>query len=247
MYCIFCMSMLCILIFWTVETHNLHSLHTILSTGSPLKPQSYDYVYRCIKNNVLLGSISGCFFFFFYSDALILSLCSSFVGFLKMYWIALTCKKRKKKSSNTAWTQTKRGWGIERKFSLKTRSCHSDKLRRTLVFPRSPQIYTKTIPFSTLLCWQSKRILSAWLTDALRVHHTRRHEKQQSSCYEGPPPKMHWCIHTHTPALPQWHPSWRMIHKRIHYSENDVSESLINSLFQRYFLDFTVTLKTKAW
>ncbi|RVE67892.1 hypothetical protein OJAV_G00086360 [Oryzias javanicus] len=41
------------------ETHNLQSLHTILSTGSPLKPQSYDFVYRCIKNNVLLGSISG--------------------------------------------------------------------------------------------------------------------------------------------------------------------------------------------
>uniref|UniRef100_A0A8C7P626 Acetoacetyl-CoA synthetase n=1 Tax=Oncorhynchus mykiss TaxID=8022 RepID=A0A8C7P626_ONCMY len=35
------------------------TLHTILSTGSPLKPQSYEYVYRCIKNNVLLGSISG--------------------------------------------------------------------------------------------------------------------------------------------------------------------------------------------
>ncbi|XP_026178341.1 acetoacetyl-CoA synthetase isoform X1 [Mastacembelus armatus] len=42
-----------------METHNLLSLHTILSTGSPLKPQSYDYVYRCIKSNVLLGSISG--------------------------------------------------------------------------------------------------------------------------------------------------------------------------------------------
>uniref|UniRef100_UPI0037E76465 acetoacetyl-CoA synthetase n=1 Tax=Semicossyphus pulcher TaxID=241346 RepID=UPI0037E76465 len=41
------------------ETHNLQSLHTILSTGSPLKPMSYEYVYRCIKNNVLLGSISG--------------------------------------------------------------------------------------------------------------------------------------------------------------------------------------------
>ncbi|XP_061528732.1 acetoacetyl-CoA synthetase isoform X2 [Phycodurus eques] len=41
------------------ETHNLQSLHTILSTGSPLKPQSYDYVYRCIKSDVLLGSISG--------------------------------------------------------------------------------------------------------------------------------------------------------------------------------------------
>uniref|UniRef100_A0A8C4NUZ3 Acetoacetyl-CoA synthetase n=1 Tax=Dicentrarchus labrax TaxID=13489 RepID=A0A8C4NUZ3_DICLA len=43
----------------TGETHNLQSLHTILSTGSPLKPQSYDYVFRCIKSNVLLGSISG--------------------------------------------------------------------------------------------------------------------------------------------------------------------------------------------
>nr|XP_006640209.1 PREDICTED: acetoacetyl-CoA synthetase [Lepisosteus oculatus] len=41
------------------ETHNLQTLHTILSTGSPLKPQSYEYVYRCIKGSVLLGSISG--------------------------------------------------------------------------------------------------------------------------------------------------------------------------------------------
>uniref|UniRef100_A0AAV2MMR3 Uncharacterized protein n=1 Tax=Knipowitschia caucasica TaxID=637954 RepID=A0AAV2MMR3_KNICA len=42
-----------------METHSLQSLHTILSTGSPLKPQSYDYVFHCIKRNVLLGSISG--------------------------------------------------------------------------------------------------------------------------------------------------------------------------------------------
>lgn len=42
-----------------METHNLHTLHTILSTGSPLKAQSYEYVYRCIKSSVLLGSISG--------------------------------------------------------------------------------------------------------------------------------------------------------------------------------------------
>lgn len=42
-----------------METHSLQSLHTILSTGSPLKPLSYDYVYECIKRNVLLGSISG--------------------------------------------------------------------------------------------------------------------------------------------------------------------------------------------
>ncbi|XP_060763557.1 acetoacetyl-CoA synthetase isoform X2 [Neoarius graeffei] len=41
------------------DTHSLQSLHTILSTGSPLKPQSYEYVYNCIKHNVLLGSISG--------------------------------------------------------------------------------------------------------------------------------------------------------------------------------------------
>lgn len=41
------------------ETHSLQSLHTILSTGSPLKPQSYEYVYHCIKHNVLLASISG--------------------------------------------------------------------------------------------------------------------------------------------------------------------------------------------
>uniref|UniRef100_A0A8C4TDG8 Acetoacetyl-CoA synthetase n=1 Tax=Erpetoichthys calabaricus TaxID=27687 RepID=A0A8C4TDG8_ERPCA len=41
------------------ETHNLQTLHTILSTGSTLKPQSYDYVYKHIKSNVLVGSISG--------------------------------------------------------------------------------------------------------------------------------------------------------------------------------------------
>ncbi|KAI2664899.1 Acetoacetyl-CoA synthetase [Labeo rohita] len=44
----------------TANTHNLQTLHTLLSTGSPLKPQSYEYVYSCIKNNVLLGSISAC-------------------------------------------------------------------------------------------------------------------------------------------------------------------------------------------
>ncbi|EFB19405.1 hypothetical protein PANDA_000958, partial [Ailuropoda melanoleuca] len=41
------------------ETHSLQTLHTILSTGSPLKAQSYDYVYSCVKSGVLLGSISG--------------------------------------------------------------------------------------------------------------------------------------------------------------------------------------------
>lgn len=42
-----------------METHSLQTLRTILSTGSPLKAQSYDYVYKCIKSSVLLGSISG--------------------------------------------------------------------------------------------------------------------------------------------------------------------------------------------
>ncbi|XP_055095040.1 acetoacetyl-CoA synthetase isoform X1 [Symphalangus syndactylus] len=42
-----------------VETHSLQMLHTILSTGSPLKAQSYEYVYRCVKSSILLGSISG--------------------------------------------------------------------------------------------------------------------------------------------------------------------------------------------
>jgi acetoacetyl-CoA synthetase len=41
------------------ETHKLLQLKTILSTGSPLAPESYDYVYRDIKDRVLLASISG--------------------------------------------------------------------------------------------------------------------------------------------------------------------------------------------
>ena len=41
------------------ETHKLKYLHTVLSTGSPLTPQQYDYVYKCIKSDVLLGSITG--------------------------------------------------------------------------------------------------------------------------------------------------------------------------------------------
>lgn len=41
------------------ETHKLIHLKTILSTGSPLAPESYDYVYRDIKERVLLASISG--------------------------------------------------------------------------------------------------------------------------------------------------------------------------------------------
>jgi len=41
------------------NTHKLQTLHTILSTGSPLTPKSYEYVYNKIKSDLLLGSISG--------------------------------------------------------------------------------------------------------------------------------------------------------------------------------------------
>ena len=40
-------------------SHSLQSLKAICSTGSPLTPKSYDYVYRDIKANLLLASISG--------------------------------------------------------------------------------------------------------------------------------------------------------------------------------------------
>ncbi len=39
--------------------HDLSSLRTILSTGSPLAPESFDYVYREIGGDLLLASISG--------------------------------------------------------------------------------------------------------------------------------------------------------------------------------------------
>ena len=35
------------------------TLETIFSTGSPLAPESFDYVYQCIKEDVCLSSISG--------------------------------------------------------------------------------------------------------------------------------------------------------------------------------------------
>ena len=41
------------------ETHELEDLKAILSTGSPLLPESFDYVYRQIKADVQLSSISG--------------------------------------------------------------------------------------------------------------------------------------------------------------------------------------------
>ena len=41
------------------ESHKLLSLKTILSTGSPLADESFDYVYRDVKERVMLSSISG--------------------------------------------------------------------------------------------------------------------------------------------------------------------------------------------
>jgi acetoacetyl-CoA synthetase len=41
------------------ESHQLNSLVTLLSTGSPLAPEHFDYVYRNIKQNLCLASISG--------------------------------------------------------------------------------------------------------------------------------------------------------------------------------------------
>jgi acetoacetyl-CoA synthetase len=42
-----------------MATHDLRALGSILSTGSPLAPPSFDYVYRDVKNDVRLSSISG--------------------------------------------------------------------------------------------------------------------------------------------------------------------------------------------
>ncbi len=41
------------------ERHNLSLIKTILSTGSPLVEESYDYVYTSIKEDVQLSSITG--------------------------------------------------------------------------------------------------------------------------------------------------------------------------------------------
>lgn len=42
-----------------IKTHNLSTVRTICSTGSVLAPESFDYVYRSIKQDVCLSSISG--------------------------------------------------------------------------------------------------------------------------------------------------------------------------------------------
>jgi acetoacetyl-CoA synthetase len=41
------------------ETHQLDNLRAILSTGSPLSHESFEFVYRDIKQDLLLASISG--------------------------------------------------------------------------------------------------------------------------------------------------------------------------------------------
>ncbi len=41
------------------KQHNLSALQTILSTGSPLLPESFDYVYAHIKSDLMLSSIAG--------------------------------------------------------------------------------------------------------------------------------------------------------------------------------------------
>jgi acetoacetyl-CoA synthetase len=41
------------------RTHDLSSLRTVLSTGSPLAPEGFDWVYENLKRDVQLASISG--------------------------------------------------------------------------------------------------------------------------------------------------------------------------------------------
>ena len=42
-----------------IETHDLSSLRTLMSTGSPLNPEGFDYVYDSVKKDLCLASISG--------------------------------------------------------------------------------------------------------------------------------------------------------------------------------------------
>ena len=41
------------------ESHRLDNLRAVLSTGSPLAPEGFDYVYQSVKSDVCLSSISG--------------------------------------------------------------------------------------------------------------------------------------------------------------------------------------------
>ena len=42
-----------------INTHDLSSVRTILSTGSTLSPEGFEYVYRNVKEDVCLSSVSG--------------------------------------------------------------------------------------------------------------------------------------------------------------------------------------------
>ncbi len=42
-----------------IDTHHLGTVRQILSTGSPLAPEGFDYVYQHVKHDVCLSSISG--------------------------------------------------------------------------------------------------------------------------------------------------------------------------------------------
>jgi len=42
-----------------MKTHDLAPMRTLLSTGSPLMPESFDFVYQSIKKELCLSSISG--------------------------------------------------------------------------------------------------------------------------------------------------------------------------------------------
>jgi acetoacetyl-CoA synthetase len=42
-----------------LDTHDLASVRTMTSTGSPLAPESFDYVYQRVKRDIHLASISG--------------------------------------------------------------------------------------------------------------------------------------------------------------------------------------------
>ncbi len=42
-----------------IDSHDLNTLRAIFSTGSPLSPESFDYVYRQVKADVMLASVSG--------------------------------------------------------------------------------------------------------------------------------------------------------------------------------------------
>ena len=59
------------------ETHKLSRLKAILSTGSPLAHESFEYVYRDIKADLCLSSISGLLIFSITSSAAFLPISSN--------------------------------------------------------------------------------------------------------------------------------------------------------------------------